>query len=159
MTYSRAAVVALMTVLVAGGRAGAQAGKQAAKSPASPAATAIIAQEKALLDALVKNDIPTFNKALGSDFVYVDPNGATRWELSKSADMLKGCTTKNLSMENPEVTPVGSDILVLTYKVSADQTCNGQKAPSPMLSMSVWQKRGGKWVAVAHSETPPAPAK
>ena len=154
----RTAVVALITLLVAGGRAAAQAGKPAAKT-SSPEAAAIIAQEKAVLDALVKKDIAAFNKQLGSDFVYLDPAGAVRWELSKSAEILKGCTTKSISMQNPEVTPVGSDLLVLTYKASADETCNGQKAPPSVLAMSVWQKRGGKWVTVAHSETPPATAK
>ncbi len=91
--------------------------------------------------------------------MYVDAKGATRWDLSKSAEMLKGCTTGKFTMENPEVSPAGNDILVLTYKASANQTCNGEKAPSPVLAMSVWQKRGGRWVAVAHSETPTAPTK
>jgi ketosteroid isomerase-like protein len=155
---SRAVVVALLTLLVAGGAAAAQGAKSDAKS-SSPDATAIIAQEKALLDALTKNDFAAFNKGLGSNFVYVDARGATRWELSKSAEMLKGCKTGKFTMENPEVTSAGSDILVLTYKATADQTCDGQKAPPTVLAMSVWQKRAGRWVAVAHSETPPAPTK
>jgi ketosteroid isomerase-like protein len=159
MTYRRAAVVALMTLLVAAGHAAAQAKKSDAKSSSSADASAIIAQEKSLLDAVVKSDIAAFNKGLGSNFVYVDPAGAMRWDLSKSAEILKACTTTKATMENPEVTPVGSDILVLTYKSNADQTCGGKKAPPTSLAMSVWQKRGGRWVAVAHSETPPAPAK
>jgi hypothetical protein len=47
--------------------------------------------------------------------------------------------------------------VVLTYTSAGDQMCGGQKAPSPEYSMSVWQKRGGRWVGVAHSETPAAP--
>lgn len=159
MTYRRAAAVALMTLLAVAGRAAAQATKSDAKSTSSADATAIIAQEKSLLDAVVKSDIAAFNKGVGSNFVYLDPSGAMRWDLSKSAEILKACTTTKATLENPEVTPVGSDILVLTYKSNADQTCNGKKAPSTNLAMSVWQKRGGRWVAVAHSETPPAPAK
>jgi len=154
----RAAVVAVVTLLIAGGRAAAQGAKSDAKSSSSDA-SAIIAQEKALLDAVTRNDIAAFNKGLGSNFVFVDSRGATRWELTKSAEMLKGCKTGKFTMENSEVTPAGSDLLVLTYKATADQTCDGQKAPPTVLAMSVWQKRGGRWVAVAHSETPPAPGK
>jgi len=159
MTYRHAAVVALMTLLVVAGSSTAQATKSDAKSAPSGDGSAIIAQEKSLLDAITKNDITAFNKGLGSNFVYVDPSGPMRWDLSKSAEILKACTTSKLTLENPEVTPAGSDILVLTYKSTVDETCNGKKAPPTVFSMSVWQKRGGKWVAVAHSETPAAPAK
>lgn len=156
MMSRRAAVVALMTLGLAGNRAAAQ-GKSDAKTAPSADATAIIAQEKSILDALMKNDWPAFNKALGSNLVYVDAGGAMRWDLTKSAENLKGCTTTKVTMENSEATPAGNDILVLTYKSSVDQMCNGKKATSPLFVMSVWQKRGGRWVAVAHSETPPAP--
>ena len=110
-----------------------------------------------MLDALVKPDTAAFNRALGSDFVYVDVRGATRWELAKTTAMLMDCKTGPLSMDNPVTTRVGTDLVVLTYDSAGDQTCGGQKAPSPVHSMSVWQNRGGKWVAVAHSETPAAP--
>jgi hypothetical protein len=93
---------------------------------------------------LPKSDIATFNKELGSNFLYVDAAGAVRWDLSKSAEILRGCTTTKLTLENPEVTSVGSDIQVRTYKSSVDQTCGGKKAPSSLLAMSVWQKRGGR---------------
>lgn len=35
---------------------------------------------------------------------------------------------------------------------------NGKKSPSPTYALSVWRKTGGRWVAVAHGETPAAPA-
>jgi hypothetical protein len=60
-------------------------------------------------------------------------------------------------MDNPQTTRVGKDLVVLTYTSAGDQTCGGQKAPSPVYSMSVWQMRGGHWVGVAHSEVPAAP--
>ena len=53
-------------------------------------------------------------------------------------------------------TEVGSDLVVLTYSASAKAECKGKPAPSPVNAMSVWQRRGGRWVAVAHSETPAA---
>ncbi len=142
-------VSALLLLLAATGSA-------AAQDTAAPFAP-IVQQERAVLDALVKPDTAAFNRALGSDFVYVDVRGATRWELAKTTAMLMDCKTAPLSMDNPVTTRVGTDLVVLTYDSAGDQTCGGQKAPSPVHSMSVWQNRGGKWVAVAHSETPAAP--
>ncbi len=154
-TRTRATLV-LATLLGAAPAARAQATKSASTVAQSAGAT-VIAKEKSLFDALMKKDFDAFNKALGSDFTYVDATGPTRWELAKSAEMLKTCTTGKWTMEDAKAEPVGTDIIVLTYKATGEQTCNGKKAPSPAYAMSVWQKRMGKWVAVAHSETPAAP--
>ena len=141
-------VAALLLVVAAAGPAAAQ--------DATPYAP-IVAQERAVLDAFIKSDTTAFNRALGSDFVYVDVRGPVRWELAKTTAMIKDCKTTQLSIDNPQTTRVGNDLVVLTYMSSGDQMCGGQKAPSPVHSMSVWQMRGGRWVAVAHSETPAAP--
>jgi len=141
-------VAALLLVLAVAGPAAAQ--------DATPFAP-VVAQERAVLDAFIKNDTAAFNRALGSDFVYLDARGPVRWELAKSAAMIMDCKTTQLSIDNPQTTRVGNDLVVLTYTSAGDQMCGGQKAPSPVYAMSVWQMRGGRWVGVAHSETPAAP--
>jgi hypothetical protein len=85
-----------------------------------------------------------------------------QWDPAKTTDMFKGCVTGKWSWKDAKATPISTDIVVLTYTASGDQTCQGKKAPSPIHALSVWQRKGGQWVAVAHSETtanPPAPAK
>jgi hypothetical protein len=141
-------VAAVLLVLAVAGPAAAQ--------DAAPFAP-VVAQERAVLDAFIKNDTAAFNRALGSDFVYLDARGPVRWELAKTATMIMDCKTTQLSIDNPQTTRVGNDLVVLTYTSAGDQMCGGQKAPSPVYSMSVWQMRGGRWVGVAHSETPAAP--
>ena len=148
MSSRHLAVTALLLVLSSAGSAAAQ--------DATPFAP-VVAQERAVLDAVVKNDTAAFNRSLGGDFVYVDVRGPVRWELAKTTAMLMDCKTTSLSMDNPQTTRVGKDLVVLTYTSAGDQTCGGQKAPSPVYSMSVWQMRGGHWVGVAHSEVPAAP--
>ncbi|HEX7978622.1 MAG TPA: hypothetical protein VF461_08470, partial [Gemmatimonadaceae bacterium] len=66
-------VIALSLILSAAGSAAAQ--------DATPYAP-VVAQERAVLDAVIKNDTAAFNRALGSDFVYVDVRGPVRWELA-----------------------------------------------------------------------------
>jgi Domain of unknown function (DUF4440) len=160
MTSRRTAGLAALLLGFAGTRLAAQAkpqGAPAAKPAAMTAADSLIARENGLYDALAKNDYAAFNKGLGGDFVYVDGSGAVRWELAKSAENLKGCTTGKWTMKDTKVTPAGSDLMVLTYSGSGEQTCNGQKSPSPVNALSVWQRRAGGWVAIAHSETPANP--
>ena len=141
-------VTALCLILAAAGSAAAQ--------DATPFAP-VVAQERTVLDAFIKNDTAAFNRALGSDFVYLDARGPVRWDLAKTSATIMDCKTTQLSIDNPQTTRVGKDLVVLTYTSSGDQNCGGQKAPSPVYSMSVWQMRGGRWVGVAHSETPVAP--
>ena len=52
---------------------------------------------------------------------------------AKTADMLKGCTTGTWKMDDAKVMPDGASIMVLTYKASGEQTCDGKKSPSPRL--------------------------
>ena len=44
----------------------------AAAKPSASVGNAVVAQEQAVLDAIARKDTVGFNKALGSDFVYVD---------------------------------------------------------------------------------------
>src|SRR5829696_6591058 len=95
-------------------------------------------------------------RALGRDFVYVDGNGAMRWSLAKTSSIFaEGCGMgTGWTLDHPTTTEVGNDLVVLTYSSSGKQECKGKRSPSPVNSMSVWQKRGARWVAIAHSETP-----
>ena len=146
--------IALQLAATHDGFAQAAAGPKPA-APSQAVSKAVVAQEQAVLDAIAGSDTVAFNKALGSDFVYVDANGAMRWQLSKTSTNLPACVLgTGWSLDNPMTTEVGADLVVLTYSSSGKPTCEGQT--SPINSMSVWRKRGGRWVAVAHSETPAA---
>ena len=148
--------LALQFVATHAAAAQAQAGK--AGAPSAAIGNAVVAQEQMVLDALAQKDTVAFNKALGRDFVYVDQNGAMRWELAKTSSTLPACALgTGWSLDNPVTSQIGEDLVVLTYSSSGNQVCDGKKAPSPVNSLSVWRRTGGRWVAVAHSETPAAP--
>ena len=133
--------------------------KAASKAKSAAVGEAVVAQEQSVLDAIARSDTVGFNKALGRDFVYVDGRGAMRWSLSKTSSMFAECGMgTGWTLDHPMTTEVGNDLVVLTYSSSGKQECKGQRAPSPVNSMSVWQKRHGRWVAIAHSETPAAPS-
>jgi len=148
--------IALLLLATLGGSSLAAQAKQPAG--AKNAAMAPIDRERSIFVALEKNDIAGFNEALGSDFMYVSGDGILKWERAKSAELLKGCKTGKQTLSNVTSTPQGDDFMITTYTVAGEQTCNGKKSPSPVYAMSVWHRVGGRWVAVAHSETPAAPA-
>ena len=149
----------LQLVAVRDGAAQAAPAKRTAPGPASASiGNAVVAQEQLVLDAIAQKDTVAFNKALGRDFVYVDQNGAIRWELSKTSTSLPACVLgTGWTLDNPVTSQIGEDLVVLTYSSSGNQVCDGRKSPSPVNSLSVWRRTGGRWVAVAHSETPAAP--
>ena len=138
-----------------GAAAQAQAGKPA-KAPSAAVGAAVVAQEQAVYDAIARSDTGAFNKAVGRDFVYVSQQGAVQWALTNTSSILGCALGSGWTLDNPKTTEVGSDLVVLTYSASTKSTCNGQPLPSPVNALSVWQRRGGRWVAVAHSETPAA---
>ena len=130
------------------------AAKAPAKAPSAAVGNSVVAQEQALYDAIARSDTAAFNKAVGRAFVYVSQEGAVQWALANTATILGCALGSGWTLDNPKTTEVGSDLVVLTYSASTNSTCNGQPIPSPVNALSVWQRRGGRWVAVAHSETP-----
>jgi hypothetical protein len=153
--------LALLVVAASNHAAVAQgAGANAAsRAPSAAVGNAVVAQEQLVLDAIARSDTAGFNKALGRDFVYVDGRGAMRWSLAKTSSMFAECGLgTGWTLDHPMTTEVGNDLVVLTYSSSGKQECKGQRSPSPVYTMSVWQKRGARWVAIAHSETPAAPS-
>jgi len=156
---SRIVVAFALVLQVAAVHAAAAQGagsKAASSEPSKTASNAVVAQEQLVLDALARSDTSGFNRALGRDFVYVDGNGAMRWSLAKTSSIFAaGCGMgTGWTLDHPMTTEVGNGLVVLTYSSSGKQECKGQRSPSPVNSMSVWQKRGARWVAIAHSETP-----
>ena len=153
-----AIALALQLAATHDGAAQAAGAQPPAKAPSPSTSNAVVAQEQAVLDAIARSDTVAFNKALGSDFVYVDGTGAMRWQLAKTSTTLPACVLgTGWSLDHPMTTEVGSDLVVLTYTSSGKAVCDGRPAPSPVHTMSVWRRRAGRWVAVAHSETPAAP--
>lgn len=149
-----AALLAVLLVVSAGRQTDAQAPKSKSAGHKESASEQVIANEKSLYEAILKKDYAAFNRGLGANFTYVDNTGAQLWDLSKSAELLGACELKSYSFDKTSVREAAPNIYVLTYSVAIDQTCNGTKVPSPVHSMSVYQKKGNKWVALAHSESP-----
>jgi hypothetical protein len=113
----------------------------------------LIAAETKLWEAFKNKDPKPFKATLTADSVGVGEMG-----VESKADLLKeivsgGCDIKSFSLSDFKLTTVDGNAAVLTYKGVSEGTCGGKAIPTVWAS-TVYVRRGGKWLAVAHQETP-----
>jgi uncharacterized protein (TIGR02246 family) len=131
-------------------------------TPSQPAAgqgagdvkQALIDLEKGAWEAWKKKDGKYFESFLSDDTVQVSPAGVTR-----KAQIVKGivastCDVKGYEMDGFDVVMLNPDTALLTFSATQDATCGGAAEPSPVWASTVFVRRGGKWLAAFHQETP-----
>ena len=115
----------------------------------------VVAHERAQWDALKAGNAAEFGRLMDHDVVDVDPSGSRRTSPGSTAAFVSGCKTASYALADFRVARHDATVIV-TYKATVDQLCFGQKAPSPLYVMTVYERRAGEWVPIAHSETPVA---
>ena len=106
-------------------------------------------------EALRGQDTAAFARLMGDAVVDVDVSGIKQTSPQSVARYVTGCKTDSYSLSGIHVTRTAATVTI-SYKAAVEQSFWGQKAPSPLLVMTVYESRGGAWVPVAHSETPAA---
>ena len=112
-------------------------------------------REAAQWDALKARDTTTLARLMGGNLVDIDVSGIKRTSPASTARYVLGCQTASYALADVRVAHFGPTA-VITYTAMVDATCWGQKAPSPLYVMTVYEQHGDVWTAVAHSETPAA---
>jgi ketosteroid isomerase-like protein len=132
-----------------------------APKAAAPTADSLLALDNKAFEAWKKKDGKFFEGFLADTFVGFGDDGKrpTRAEVMKIISEHK-CELKTFALSEPHVTPASADVAILTYKATADGTCEGQKIPSPVTVATVFVRSGDTWKAAYHNEvavvTPPA---
>ena len=113
----------------------------------------IIATEKKLWEAWKNKDAKPFKANLAADSVMIGERG-----VAGKADIVKEiasmpCEVKSFELSDFKTTFINSGTVLLTYKGVADGACAGTALPAVWAS-SVYVKRGGRWLAASHQETP-----
>ena len=152
----RMAVVAISGLLSLG--AGGSAVAQAPRVAATSGDSTLIAAERAIWELLKRQQWNAFDDAIAGE-TFVESGGISIAKRGTSATALRGLVTKSYALEDAAVRMVTPDVAIVTYKMTIDQTFNGQRTPSPIYNMSVWQRKAGKWAPVAHAETAASNAK
>jgi hypothetical protein len=133
-----------------------KAEKKGKASSSDGVAQAVEKQERELWEAYKNKQTDPFKTGLADDGTFVNDMGIE----SKSdvlADMSKGdCDVKDYKLSDIKTAVLDKDAAVIAYKVDLDGTCGGKPLPSAVYASSTFVKRGGKWLAASHQETPAA---
>lgn len=62
------------------------------------------------------------------------------------------CEVKSYSFSDEQMSMLGNDVAVLTFKAQQDYTCDGKKGPANVWSSSVYVREGDKWKSLLYLE-------
>ena len=113
----------------------------------------LIASEKKLWEAWKNKDPKPFKSALAADCQVIGEDGVEGKDAILKQITGMDCTLKSYELSDFKLTMLSSSMALLTYTGKANGTCGANAIPVVWAS-STWANRGGKWVAVAHQETP-----
>ena len=105
--------------------------------------------EKAVTDAFKNKEARSFKEYLAPEFSGIDAEGVKDAD-AEIADMKK-TDLGNYSFADMKVTLLSPKMAVATYKVTTQSTSSGRDTSGTYYAATVWNKRGGKWLAVLHT--------
>ncbi|MGH9947667.1 MAG: nuclear transport factor 2 family protein [Pyrinomonadaceae bacterium] len=136
----------------------------AAKPTAAvPTKDALMTLEKSAYEAWKTKDAKFWDTFLSGNFVGYGSTG--RMDRAAAMKEYSGadCDVKSYELSDDQMTPLGADAAIITYKATVDGTCGGQKLPAATWAAGIYVRDGDKWKGAFHAETPvvdpKAPAK
>jgi hypothetical protein len=114
----------------------------------------LIALEKQAWEAWKNRDGSFYQSLLSEDVVGVGSQGIFNKSQTVKAISTSTCEVKSYSLDNFKLVMLDKNTAVLTYKGTQDATCDGKAEPPTVWASTVFVKRGGKWLAAFHQETP-----
>ena len=119
--------------------------------PNDPGVETLIANERALHNAVAKADRASFVSLVLPEGVWTTTQGFI--PITLLADGLDGFRITKWELVNPRVLRLGEDSALLTYVWTGTGTFNDRPLASTTLAVTVWSRRGGTWLAAHHQQT------
>lgn len=121
---------------------------------AAPTKDALMTLEKSAYEAWKTKDAKFWDTFLTANFVGFGQSG--RLDKASATKEYGGadCDVKSYALSDEQMTPLGSDAAMITYKTTIDGTCGGQKIPANSWAAGVYVREGDKWKGAFHAETP-----
>lgn len=112
----------------------------------------LIANERALVDAVVHNDLARFRTLVAPDGITVDATGIPSAGALEARVLSTTVTASTLG--NLRVQWVNASAALVTATWSGAGTIGTQPLPARVHTSTLWVKRDGRWQATFHQETP-----
>jgi ketosteroid isomerase-like protein len=125
-----------------------------AKTAEAPTAAALLTMDKNAYEAFKTKNASFWDGFLAANFVGYGASG----RLDRAAAMKEyagtECDVKSYTLSDEQMTPLGADAAIISYKAAVDGTCAGQKIPPETWAASLYVREGDKWKGAFHAETP-----
>ncbi len=126
----------------------------AAAAPSMTEADAI-AKEKAIWETIKNKDYDAFSNMLAAEQLEILPDGVS--DKAKSIAGVKEFEPSELAFADWKYIPIDKDAFIVNYSVTMKGKYKGKEFPSETArASSAWVKRGDKWEAIYHQESPVA---
>ncbi|MGI8839060.1 MAG: nuclear transport factor 2 family protein, partial [Pyrinomonadaceae bacterium] len=121
---------------------------------AAPTKETLMTREKSAYEAWKTKDTKFWDTFLTDDFVGYGMTG--RLDRTAAIKQYSGadCVVKSYALSDEQMTQLGADAAVITYKTTYDAICGGQKIPSNTWAAGIYVRSGDKWKGAFHAETP-----
>ena len=118
----------------------------------------IVANERAINDAIAKGDLRAFHANIAPDAISIDPAGISRVNSPDFDRMIAALRIQTWNIDGSQFYWVSDTTVVHMYRWTGTGTYQGQPVSSPTWASTVWTNKDGKWMAVFHQETTAMPA-
>lgn len=121
---------------------------------AAPTKDALMTLEKSAYEAWKTKDAKFWDTFLTANFVGFGQSG--RLDKASATKEYAGadCDVKSYALSDEQMTPLGTDAAMITYKTTIDATCGGQKVPATGWAAGIYVREGDKWKGAFHAATP-----
>lgn len=130
------------------------ANTKAASTAAAPTKDALMALERSAYDAWKNKDAKFWDPFLTANFVGF--NNGVKLDKAAAIKQYSGsdCDVKSVNFSDDQMTPLGPDAVLMTYKTTIEATCGGQKLPANSWAAGVYVREGGQWKGAFHTDAP-----
>jgi ketosteroid isomerase-like protein len=105
--------------------------------------------EKSITDAYKNKQAKAFRDYLAPEFSAIDAEGVK--DADAEIEDMKKTNLSNYSFADMKVTLLSPKMAMATYKVTTQSTSSGRDTSGTYYAATVWNKRGGNWLAVLHT--------
>lgn len=121
---------------------------------AAPTLAALMTLEKSAYEAWKNKDAKFWDEFLAANFVGFGSTGKLDKTSATKEYTGTDCEVKSYALSDEQMTLLGADAAMITYKTTVDATCSGQKLPAQGWAAGIYVRDGEKWKGTFHAETP-----
>ena len=111
---------------------------------------ALIDRETAVWEVVKNKQFDAYRKYYADDYRGVSSDGVTN--IDQEVEAVHIVDLKDYKLTDMKVVFANKDTAVLTYKVASQGSFKGQDISGVYYASSVWVLKGGKWLAILHTE-------